>query len=104
MLFVAGAVTVGPGMVVNRPYTEALRSHKDLEKGSAPLWAKACKFYDALGQRLVTAGAALDVLACALDQACTRHTPAPSTPLSHTVCLPGNHAQSCLLFLIYSEC
>lgn len=28
MLFVAGAVTVGPGMVVNKPYTEALRSHK----------------------------------------------------------------------------
>lgn len=41
---------------------------QDLEKGSAPLWPKACKFYDALGQRLVSAGAALDVLACALDQ------------------------------------
>lgn len=41
---------------------------QDLQKGDARLFAKARKHYEALGDRLTAAGAALDVFACSLDQ------------------------------------
>lgn len=43
-------------------------SMQDLEKGDARLFGKARKQYEALGDRLTAAGAALDVFACSLDQ------------------------------------
>ena len=65
---VAGPATVGPGTVVGMDLAEPLRSHQDFEKGNARHFKKALKFYQGLGQHLVGAGVALDVMACALDQ------------------------------------
>jgi Sec23/Sec24 trunk domain len=41
---------------------------QDLQKGEARLFARARQHYEALGDRLTAAGAALDVFACSLDQ------------------------------------
>ena len=68
LLLTAGPATVGPATVVGVEQEEELRSHKDFEKGSAKRWDGAVGFYGALGERLATAGCALDVFACALDQ------------------------------------
>ena len=68
LLFTGGPATVGPAAVVAPPRAEALRSHKDFEKGSAPKWGPAIQHYAALAQRCVTAALAFDVAACALDQ------------------------------------
>lgn len=48
--------------------TWACFATQDLQKGDARLFAKARKHYEALGDRLTAAGAALDVFACSLDQ------------------------------------
>ncbi len=68
LLFVGGPSTDGPGRVVDRPLAEPIRSHKDLAKDAAPLFAKAAKFYAGLGAGMVGAGHALDIFACSLDQ------------------------------------
>ncbi|KAL8538522.1 hypothetical protein ACS0TY_000511 [Phlomoides rotata] len=47
-----------------------MRSHKDLDKDSAPHYHKAVKFYEALSKQLIHQGHVLDVFACALDQIC----------------------------------
>ena len=68
LLFVGGPSTDGPGRVVERSLAEPIRSHKDLAKDAAPLFAKAAKFYAGVGQAMVSAGHALDIFACSLDQ------------------------------------
>ncbi|KAG0478003.1 hypothetical protein HPP92_012722 [Vanilla planifolia] len=68
MAFVGGPSTEGPGLIVSKILSEPIRSHKDLEKGSAPLYSKAVKFYEGLSKQLVHQGHVLDLFACALDQ------------------------------------
>jgi len=68
LLLVGGPSTDGPGRVVERSLAEPIRSHKDLAKDAAPLFAKAAKFYAGLGASMAAAGHALDVFACSLDQ------------------------------------
>lgn len=51
VLFTGGPCTVGPGRVVGRPRTEALRSHKDFDKDTAQHWGPAVAFYAALAER-----------------------------------------------------
>lgn len=53
---------------MSRDLSEPLRSHKDLDKGAAPFYEKAEKFYDGLANQLVNQGHVLDIFASALDQ------------------------------------
>ncbi|KAF3795134.1 transport protein [Nymphaea thermarum] len=68
MAFVGGPSTDGPGAIVSKNLSEPIRSHKDLDKDSAPLYHKAVKFYEGLSKQLVNQGHVLDLFACALDQ------------------------------------
>ncbi|GJN33781.1 hypothetical protein PR202_gb22404 [Eleusine coracana subsp. coracana] len=68
MAFVGGPSTEGPGSIVSKSLSEPIRSHKDLDKDSAPLYDKAVKFYDQLAKQLVHQGHVLDLFACAVDQ------------------------------------
>ncbi|KAL5795174.1 hypothetical protein ACOSP7_003768 [Xanthoceras sorbifolium] len=68
MAFVGGPSTDGPAAIVSKNLSEPIRSHKDLDKDSAPHYHKAVKFYDALSKQLVHQGHVLDLFACALDQ------------------------------------
>jgi len=68
MLFTAGPPTVGPGMVVSLDSSETIRAHSDVQKGNVPHYHKACRYYDALGNRAAAAGHAVDVFAAAMDQ------------------------------------
>ncbi|KAL1540031.1 Protein transport protein S23 C [Salvia divinorum] len=68
MAFLGGPSTEGPGAIVSKSLSEPLRSHKDLDKDSAPHYHKAVKFYEALSKQLVHQGHVLDIFACALDQ------------------------------------
>jgi hypothetical protein len=70
MLLTGGPATVGPGAIVSVDYAESLRTHKDLDKGSAKHFTASAAFYDGLAHRLIENGQALDVFACALDQVC----------------------------------
>lgn len=65
---VGGPCTEGPGTIVSKDLSEPVRSHKDLDKDAAPFFQKAVKFYDSLGQQLVSQGHVLDLFASALDQ------------------------------------
>ncbi|CAD6253755.1 unnamed protein product [Miscanthus lutarioriparius] len=55
-------------MIVSKSLSEPIRSHKDLDKGSAPLYNKAVKFYEDISKQLVNQGHVLDLFTCALDQ------------------------------------
>ncbi|KAF2920099.1 hypothetical protein DAI22_08g184900 [Oryza sativa Japonica Group] len=68
MAFIGGPSTEGPGSIVSKSLSEPIRSHKDLDKGSAPLYTKAVKFYEEISKQLVHQGHVLDFFACALDQ------------------------------------
>uniref|UniRef100_A0A2N9F8U0 Protein transport protein SEC23 n=1 Tax=Fagus sylvatica TaxID=28930 RepID=A0A2N9F8U0_FAGSY len=68
MAFIGGPSTEGPGSIVSKNLSEPIRSHKDLDKDSAPLYHKAVKFYEGLSKQLVHQGHVLDLFACALDQ------------------------------------
>ncbi|KAG8087409.1 hypothetical protein GUJ93_ZPchr0010g9914 [Zizania palustris] len=68
MAFIGGASTEGPGSIISKSLSEPIRSHKDLDKGSAPLYNKAAKFYEEISKQLVHQGHVLDLFACALDQ------------------------------------
>lgn len=68
MAFLGGPSTEGPGAIVSKSLSEPIRSHKDLDKDSAPHYHKAVKFYETLSKQLVHQGHVLDVFACALDQ------------------------------------
>lgn len=54
--------------IVSKILSEPIRSHKDLDKDSAPHFHKAVKFYEGLAKQLVHQGHVLDLFACALDQ------------------------------------
>ncbi|CAK4327112.1 unnamed protein product [Aphanomyces euteiches] len=68
MLFVGGPATTGPGAIVNRERAEDIRSHTDIQKGNAPLSAKAIEHYTQLADRCVNSAHVVDVFACSLDQ------------------------------------
>ncbi|XP_059312054.1 protein transport protein SEC23 C [Lycium ferocissimum] len=68
MAFLGGPSTEGPGCIVSKILSEPIRSHKDLDKDSAPLYHKAVKFYEGLSKQLVHQGHVLDIFACALEQ------------------------------------
>lgn len=68
LAFVGGPSTEGPGAIVSKNLSEPIRSHKDLDKDSAPHFHKAVKFYEGLSKQLVHQGHVLDLFACALDQ------------------------------------
>ncbi|GMJ11839.1 hypothetical protein like AT2G21630 [Hibiscus trionum] len=68
MAFIGGPSTEGPGAIVSKNLSEPIRSHKDLDKDSAPHYHKAVKFYETLAKQLVHQGHVLDLFACAVDQ------------------------------------
>nr|DAD19315.1 TPA_asm: hypothetical protein HUJ06_020778 [Nelumbo nucifera] len=68
MAFIGGPSTEGSGAIVSKSLSEPIRSHKDLDKDSAPYYHKAVKFYDGLSKQLINQGHVLDLFACALDQ------------------------------------
>ncbi|PQQ09261.1 protein transport protein SEC23 [Prunus yedoensis var. nudiflora] len=68
MAFIGGPSTEGQGAIVSKNLSEPIRSHKDLDKDSAPHFHKAVKFYEGLSKQLVHQGHVLDLFACALDQ------------------------------------
>ncbi|XP_058084784.1 protein transport protein SEC23 C [Magnolia sinica] len=68
MAFIGGPSTEGPAAIVSKNLSDPIRSHKDLDKDSAPHYHKAVKFYDGLSKQLVNQGHVLDLFACALDQ------------------------------------
>ncbi|KAL2491402.1 Sec23/Sec24 protein transport family protein [Abeliophyllum distichum] len=68
LAFLGGPSTEGPGAIASKILSEPMRSHKDLDKDSAPHYHKAVKFYEELSKQLVHQGHVLDVFACALDQ------------------------------------
>ncbi|KAJ9680324.1 hypothetical protein PVL29_019593 [Vitis rotundifolia] len=68
MAFIGGPSTEGPGAIVSKNLSEPIRSHKDLDKDSAPHYHKAVKFYEGLAKQLVHQGHVLDLFACSLDQ------------------------------------
>eukprot|EP00742_Colponemidia_sp_Colp-10_P002689 GILJ01002874.1.p1 GENE.GILJ01002874.1~~GILJ01002874.1.p1 ORF type:complete len:758 (+),score=106.72 GILJ01002874.1:32-2305(+) len=70
MLFVGGAATMGPGMIVEEPLSEPIRSHMDLQKenSNARHFKKAQKYYQGIAARAVKSGHAIDVFCCSLDQ------------------------------------
>lgn len=61
LLFCAGAPTEGPGLVVDKPLKEPIRSHHDIDTDSAPHFSKATKFYQALSKRAATNGHSVDI-------------------------------------------
>ncbi|XP_021813124.1 protein transport protein SEC23 [Prunus avium] len=68
MAFIGGPSTEGQGAIVSKNLSEPIRSHKDLDKDSAPHFHKAVKFFEGLSKQLVHQGHVLDLFACALDQ------------------------------------
>lgn len=63
-----GTGAEGPGAIVARELVEAVRSHKDIVKGSAPLYSKSRQFFAKLGTEWSARGHTLDVFSVALDQ------------------------------------
>ncbi|CAA6658994.1 unnamed protein product [Spirodela intermedia] len=68
MVFTSGPATVGPGMVVETDLSQAIRTHRDLINGQAPLFSKARSFYREVAERLSGRSIILDLFACSLDQ------------------------------------
>ncbi|GJN23360.1 hypothetical protein PR202_gb11002 [Eleusine coracana subsp. coracana] len=68
MVFTSGPATVGPGLVVETDLGKAIRSHRDIFKGNAPLFDKAHDFYMKVANRLIDHAVVLDLFACSLDQ------------------------------------
>ncbi|GJM96567.1 hypothetical protein PR202_ga13417 [Eleusine coracana subsp. coracana] len=68
MVFTSGPATVGPGLVVETDLGKAIRSHRDIFKGNAPLFDKARDFYMKVANRLIDHAVVLDLFACSLDQ------------------------------------
>lgn len=68
LLFAAGAPTEGPGLVVDRPLKEPIRSHHDIDTDSAPHYSKASKFYQGLAKRAAANGHSIDIFVGCYDQ------------------------------------
>lgn len=68
MLFMGGACTQGPGMVVGEELKFPIRSHHDIEKDNCKYMKKAMKHYEGLANRAASNGHVIDIFSCALDQ------------------------------------
>ncbi|KAF9586167.1 GTPase-activating protein S23 [Lunasporangiospora selenospora] len=68
MLFVGGAATEGPGMVVGTDLKEPIRSHHDIEKENVKHYKRATKFYEGLAKRAANNGHVIDIFGGCLDQ------------------------------------
>jgi protein transport protein SEC23 len=68
MLFIGGACSQGPGMVVGESLKDPIRSHHDLEKDNCKYHKKASKHYESLAKRAADSGHIVDIYACSLDQ------------------------------------
>jgi protein transport protein SEC23 len=68
LLFVGGACSQGPGMVVDDDLRHPIRSHHDIDKDNAKFMKKAIKHYEALANRAAHNGHVIDIYSCALDQ------------------------------------
>ncbi|XP_052276355.1 protein transport protein Sec23A-like isoform X2 [Dreissena polymorpha] len=68
MLFMGGACTQGPGMVVGEELKFPIRSHHDIEKDNCKYMKKAMKHYEGLANRAANNGHVIDIYSCALDQ------------------------------------
>lgn len=67
MVFTSGPATIGPGMIVNTDFSNAIRTHRDLNRGSAAHF-RSFEFYEKISQRLFHSSVILDLFACSLDQ------------------------------------
>lgn len=67
-LFSAGSCTLDPGKIVNNKLKEAIRSHSDIDKESAPHFKKAVKFYDSIAAKAVKNAHTIDLFGGCLDQ------------------------------------
>jgi protein transport protein SEC23 len=68
MMFIGGAATEGPGMVVGPQLKDRLRSHHDIDRDAAKHFKRASKFYEGLARRAADNGHAIDLFAGCLDQ------------------------------------
>lgn len=67
MVFTSGPATIGPGMIVNTDFSNAIRTHRDINSGSAA-HSRSFEFYKKISQRLFHSSVVLDLFACSLDQ------------------------------------
>lgn len=65
---IGGAVTVGPGKIVDKDLKEKLRSHIDIQNDTTKHMKTATKFYQECAERAQKSGIVLDLFVCALDQ------------------------------------
>nr|DAD19740.1 TPA_asm: hypothetical protein HUJ06_021203 [Nelumbo nucifera] len=77
MVFTSGPATLGPGIVVDTDFNNAIRTHQDLINGHALYYRKSCNFYKRLTQRVCDASIVLDLFACSLDQVGAAELKAP---------------------------
>lgn len=68
MFFASGPATEGPGAIVGPELKEAIRSHSDIDRGTAKKFKKATQFYDSLAKKASTNGHAVDLFAGCYDQ------------------------------------
>eukprot|EP01127_Copromyxa_protea_P001824 TRINITY_DN11732_c0_g1_i1.p1 TRINITY_DN11732_c0_g1~~TRINITY_DN11732_c0_g1_i1.p1 ORF type:complete len:763 (-),score=176.58 TRINITY_DN11732_c0_g1_i1:48-2336(-) len=68
MVMSGGPITVGPGLIVGRDLKEDIRSHHHLRQETAKHVSSATKYFDALGDRAVAQGHAIDIFSCSLDE------------------------------------
>lgn len=68
MVFTSGPATIGPGMIIDSDFSNAIRTHQDVASGCAPYYKKSREFYKLLSQRLSDSSIVLDLFACSLDQ------------------------------------
>ncbi|KAJ3207429.1 GTPase-activating protein S23 [Entophlyctis luteolus] len=67
-LFMGGACTEGPGLVVGSELREPIRSHNDISKDGGKHVKKATKFYEAIAARIAEKSHIVDIFAGCLDQ------------------------------------
>ncbi|KAI0465185.1 hypothetical protein LJB42_000409 [Komagataella kurtzmanii] len=68
MLFAGGPCTLGPGIVVGSELKEPIRSHYEIQNGSAKHYKKSLKHYAALAKRATSQCHSVDVFAASYDQ------------------------------------
>jgi protein transport protein SEC23 len=63
VMFVGGAITVGPGQIAGEKKAETLRSHLDIVKGSTntKYMIKATKFFETLAEKASTINVVVDM-------------------------------------------
>jgi protein transport protein SEC23 len=68
MTFMGNAPTIGPGTVVGAELKQSMRSHYDLQKGNAPNFNAAVKYYETLADRCRDNAHVFDIYGCTFDQ------------------------------------